>query len=126
MKTVSKAMCMALATIVATVAVLNVNASTEVISREATVFNDLGALTASRNVTSREYSVQNHTYPCCGNLTGDGLVTTMDVPTFVDVLLGFVTDPILRAAADVNCDGILNGTDIQPFVNRVLSGYTCE
>lgn len=126
MKAVSKAMCLGLATIVATVSALNVNAATEAISREATVFNDLAAMTTSKNVSSREYSVQNHTYPCCGNLSDDGLVTTMDVPTFVDVLLGFVTDPIRRAAADVNCDGNVNGIDIQLFVNRMLSGYSCE
>ena len=55
-----------------------------------------------------------------GDLTGDGALTMDDVPVFVDVLLGL--DPAHEAAADMDCDGVADGRDIQPFVELLVGG----
>jgi len=55
-----------------------------------------------------------------GDIDTNGAVEPADVPTMVDVLLGFDTDPAHVAAADLNCDGAANGLDIQPFLDLLL------
>jgi len=40
-----------------------------------------------------------------------------DLPIFVNVLLGLDTTPVRVARADVNCDGSVDGRDIQPFTD---------
>jgi len=52
-----------------------------------------------------------------GDFTGDGMVTPADIPMFLEALLG---DPVATpCAADVNLDGLINGRDIQAFVNSL-------
>lgn len=55
-----------------------------------------------------------------GDLNGDSLLTPADVPGFVDVLLG--GNVAGAAAADVNCDGVADGRDVQTLVNLLLGG----
>jgi len=49
-----------------------------------------------------------------GDLNGDGVVNSLDVPLFVNELIG-VSAPIL-CAADLNNDGVVNGEDIQLYI----------
>lgn len=91
----------------------------DAIAREFTIYNDLTNPVQFMDAVTREFSVQN-TYHCSGNLTNDGLATIADIPTFVNVLRGTITDPQLRDAADVNCDGRADGLDVEAFVNRLL------
>ncbi|RIK66566.1 MAG: hypothetical protein DCC65_09445 [Planctomycetota bacterium] len=52
-----------------------------------------------------------------GDFTGDGLVTDIDVPMFVDHLLEVVaTTP---CAADVNLDGFNDALDVQAFIDSI-------
>jgi CubicO group peptidase (beta-lactamase class C family) len=44
----------------------------------------------------------------------------LNLASFVDVLLGNDTDPIHIAAADKNCDGLLDGNDIPLYVRGIL------
>ena len=55
-----------------------------------------------------------------GDLDGDGLATTADVPLVVNVLLGLDTDPHRLAAADVDENGMANGASIRLFVDTLL------
>ncbi len=50
-----------------------------------------------------------------GDFNGDGLLTAIDVPPFVDVLIGASTTT--ACAADVNLDGFIDGLDVQAFVS---------
>ncbi|MCG8404984.1 MAG: hypothetical protein MI923_07290 [Phycisphaerales bacterium] len=58
--------------------------------------------------------------PFKGDFDLDGAADLDDVSDFVDVLLGLDTDPVHAVQADMNCDGLCNGDDIQPFVGAVL------
>jgi len=49
------------------------------------------------------------------DLNGDGAVSSLDIPYFVDQLVG-LTPPIL-CAVDLNNDGLVNGDDMQLFIN---------
>ena len=64
---------------------------------------------------------------CAGDLDNDCAVTDADLPIFVDALLGNI---LLTAAAacraDVNADDVLNGLDIQPFIDRLLMMAMCN
>lgn len=64
---------------------------------------------------------------CAGDLNNDCAVTTLDIPAFVDALLGtaMLTAPAL-CRADVNADSAINGLDIQPFIDRLLVMATCN
>lgn len=110
----------------ATITVVRATNAGEAISREISVNNDLVNPVVNEEAISRELSVQNNSFPCCGNLTDDGQVMIDDIPTFVDVLTGIITDGMRRDAADINCDGNNDAKDIQPFVDRILSGYSCQ
>lgn len=52
-----------------------------------------------------------------GDFNGDGLVSTLDVPSFVDHLLGLSSSA--NCAADMNGDGFVNGDDAQLFVGAL-------
>ncbi len=113
---------------------------TDAISREYSVYYELIVATAAIDSISREYSVYNEPIPamqavdaisrevsvedifhCTGDFTGDFDVTTADIAAFAQVLTGADTHPARRDAADINCDGVPDGKDIQPFVNAILS-----
>lgn len=51
-----------------------------------------------------------------GDTNLDILVDVSDISLFVDALLGFNTDSSVLLASDVNCDGLLNGLDVQMLV----------
>ncbi|MBN2559406.1 MAG: right-handed parallel beta-helix repeat-containing protein [Phycisphaerae bacterium] len=55
-----------------------------------------------------------------GDLDFDGDLDLDDLETFVAVLLGTDADPCRDAKADMNGDGLANGTDVQPFVVALL------
>lgn len=52
-----------------------------------------------------------------GDVNHNGVVDTNDIVAF----LFFVMNPNFDPAADLNCDGLLNGDDIQPFVDAILA-----
>lgn len=56
-----------------------------------------------------------------GDLNDDGNVDFDDVADFVDVLLGFDTDPLHFERADANCSGDVDGLDLQAFLGRLTS-----
>jgi len=57
-----------------------------------------------------------------GDIDNNGLVNNADIPGFVNVLRGTDVNAQHVAAADMNCDTLTNGRDIQPFVQRLLLG----
>jgi hypothetical protein len=56
-----------------------------------------------------------------GDLDTDGDTDMVDASLFVAVLLGSDTDPAHIAAADLDCSGVVDGLDIQPFVDLLLT-----
>jgi hypothetical protein len=50
------------------------------------------------------------------DMTDDHVVNLLDVPIFANVLIGVDTTPYRVARADVNCDGLVDGRDIAPFL----------
>lgn len=52
-----------------------------------------------------------------GDFNGDGLVSDIDIPSFVDHLLGVMNT--LPCAADVNLDTFVDGLDVQEFVDSL-------
>ncbi|MFQ5412715.1 MAG: hypothetical protein ACE5EC_10475, partial [Phycisphaerae bacterium] len=52
-----------------------------------------------------------------GDVNHNGVVDTNDIIAF----LFFLMNPNFDPAADLNCDGLLNGLDIQPFVDAILN-----
>jgi len=91
----------------------------DAVSREFTVFNDLVNPVIIADAISREFSVHNDIH-CTGDFDGDFAVTTSDIPLFVWVLLQADPHPAWLDAADLNCDGLANGEDIQVFVDVLL------
>ncbi len=55
-----------------------------------------------------------------GDANLSGGVDLSDVGSLTDVLLGLDTNPARVAASDVNCDGSVDGGDIEAFVELVL------
>lgn len=55
--------------------------------------------------------------PVRGDLNSDGRITAADASLLAQILMGTNTGtPTMRYAADVNADGVLDGRDIQAFV----------
>lgn len=94
--------------------------ATDSISREVSVFSDHFANAPPTDAISREVSVEDIIH-CTGDFTGDFAVTTDDIAAFAHVLTGFDNHPARRDAADINCDGVPNAKDIQPFVDAILA-----
>lgn len=57
-----------------------------------------------------------------GDTNCDGTVSSLDIPTFVDILLGFNMNPYARHRADLDDSGEPDGADIQLMVERMLGG----
>lgn len=57
-----------------------------------------------------------------GDMNEDGATTSADVPSFVAALRGTPAKVYDVVLADTNCDGVLNGKDIQLMVNALLTG----
>lgn len=55
-----------------------------------------------------------------GDVDGNGSAELADLPLFINVLLGLDTDPMHVAASDTNCDGTVDGLDIQGEVAILL------
>ncbi|MCG8405302.1 MAG: dockerin type I domain-containing protein [Phycisphaerales bacterium] len=55
-----------------------------------------------------------------GDVNGDLTVDLNDVTTFVEVVLGIDTDPGNLQRADLNCDGVVDGRDIEPLLASIL------
>jgi hypothetical protein len=60
------------------------------------------------------------TEPEHGDVNMDGSANGLDVQGFVNVMLGFDTNPDHFIAADMNDDGFVNDLDINPFVECLL------
>lgn len=56
-----------------------------------------------------------------GDLNGDRTVTTVDIPQFVDVLIGLDTDPRHICAADMDNSTIPDGQDVQAFTDKIMN-----
>jgi len=54
-----------------------------------------------------------------GDINGDNVVNSADASSLVAVLLGLDTTPAHVTAADMNHDGVANGTDVQLFVSAL-------
>jgi hypothetical protein len=52
-----------------------------------------------------------------GDFNGDGVVSALDIPSFIDHLLGLTATA--NCAADMNGDGLINGDDAQLFVDAL-------
>jgi len=65
-------------------------------------------------------ATQSVTLATPGNTNLTPPVDAADVPTFVAVLLDLDTNPLRYCAADVDGSGVVNGRDIQPFVDLVI------
>jgi hypothetical protein len=55
--------------------------------------------------------------PTVGDVDGNGLIELNDVAAAVQVLIGVDTNPAHVLATDANCDGVVNGLDIQPLID---------
>ncbi len=55
-----------------------------------------------------------------GDVNGDAAVNGFDAPVLARVIAGLDTTPAHVAAADLNCDGMRNGLDVQAFVGVLL------
>jgi hypothetical protein len=58
--------------------------------------------------------------PSFGDVNNDGRMNGADIAAFLEVLKGTDTDPLHVSRADVNCDGLANIDDVEPFVFTVL------
>ncbi|HKQ48156.1 MAG TPA: hypothetical protein VJZ71_08820 [Phycisphaerae bacterium] len=58
---------------------------------------------------------------CLGDTNGGGFISTLDIPSLTDAVLGIVPSP----CADVNFDGFVNGQDIRRFTDLLMAGTTC-
>ena len=90
-----------------------------------------GSIFANGSVTTIEYTAidaAGNTATCSFTVTvaaspdlnDDTQVDALDIPIFVNVLLGLDPTPWRVARADTNCDGGANGADIQPFLNLAI------
>ncbi len=90
-----------------------------------------GSLFTNGSVTTIEYTATDAagntanctftvTVAASPDLNDDAQVDALDIPIFVDVLLGLDPTPWRVARADANCDGASNGADIQPFLNLAI------
>lgn len=55
-----------------------------------------------------------------GDLNGDGIVSVLDIPAFVNVLLGIDSDSAHIVRSDLNTDGRADGDDVAAFVAALL------
>lgn len=87
-----------------------------------------GSTFASNSTTTIEYTATDGaslTSVCSFTVTvtpspdmdDDGDVDLDDLPIFMNVLLGLDTTPLRVARADANCDGFVDGRDIQTFTD---------
>jgi endonuclease/exonuclease/phosphatase family metal-dependent hydrolase len=56
-----------------------------------------------------------------GDINGDGALNALDVPDFVNVLLGLNTDAAAVTASDINLSGAADGDDVMPFIELLLA-----
>jgi hypothetical protein len=127
--------------------VTNVNSSncTAVVSWDLPIANDncgeptiertngpeTGSAFANGSVTTIEYTATDSanlistcsftvTVLASPDMNNDNVVNLLDLPTFVNVLVGTDTTQWRVARADVNCDGFTDGGDIQPFIDLLI------
>lgn len=74
---------------------------------------DAGAKAAALSVSLSQCNSE-------GDVNGDSSVDVADAAVFVDVALGVVTDPDSLERADLNCDGNVDGLDVQILVDQIL------
>lgn len=59
--------------------------------------------------------------PLWGDVNGDGVLDVNDIECFAACLIGTAPPICICPCADMNLDGVLNGLDIQPFVDALLA-----
>ena len=79
-----------------------------------------GASFVSGNNTPTNLSNQTGHVPSTGDMNGDGVVNTLDIPRFVNVLLEINTDPVQIIRADFDCSGSADGDDTAGFIAALL------
>ncbi len=67
-----------------------------------------------------DLQISSYTNNIAGDIDDDMDVDGVDLQILVDVLLEYDTTIEYIAAADLNCDGRVNGLDIQPFVDAFI------
>ena len=76
------------------------------------------ATDAAHRTTTCHFDVIVEPFP---DMNDDGLLTIAgDLQPFINVLLGLDTDPLHLVRADLNCDGLDDGDDIQLFVDALI------
>ncbi len=55
-----------------------------------------------------------------GDVNGDDSVDPGDVAAFTEAALGMTEDPDTLERADVNCDGVVDGRDVQPLLQSMF------
>ncbi|MBI5765465.1 MAG: FG-GAP repeat protein [Planctomycetes bacterium] len=65
------------------------------------------------------YDLLSATHP--GDMDGDHDVDGVDMAIFVEVLIGVDVNPAHVLLADLDCSGVVDGLDIQPFADVLLS-----
>ena len=66
------------------------------------------------------YGIEVEKTAVLGDVDGDGKVTVSDITIVANVITGIETDPVLKAAADVNNDGVVNVADIVFEVKLIM------
>lgn len=80
----------------------------------------------TESILGAVYAYRVSSTNCCkGDLDASGSLEPLDATIFGEVLLGAITDADLICSGDMNNDGIVNGLDIQDFVNALLNGGGC-
>ena len=58
--------------------------------------------------------------PAPADINGDCVRDAADVALFIEVLLGIETDPFYVANSDLDGNGLVDGRDVQPFLDACL------
>ena len=82
--------------------------------------NRSGATFVSGNNTPTNLANQTGHVPSTGDMNGDGVVNTLDIPRFVNVLLEINTDPVQIIRADFDCSGSGDGRDTAGFIAALI------